>query len=46
MGLALPEGYGMFELLAEQEIKHAIINGKSNISHLKNDHRVHRSRKI
>lgn len=33
MGLALPEGYGMFELLAEQEIKHAIINGKL----LKND---------
>lgn len=28
LGLALPEGYGMFELLAEQEIKHAIINGK------------------
>ncbi|XP_016908841.1 voltage-dependent calcium channel subunit alpha-2/delta-3 isoform X4 [Apis cerana] len=26
LGLALPEGYGMFELLAEQEIKHAIIN--------------------
>lgn len=46
LGLALPEGYGMFELLAEQEIKHAIINGKSNISHLKNDHCVHRSRKI
>ncbi|KAK9297490.1 hypothetical protein QLX08_008887 [Tetragonisca angustula] len=26
LGLALPEGYGMLELLAEQEIKHAIIN--------------------
>ncbi|XP_078047218.1 voltage-dependent calcium channel subunit stolid isoform X3 [Augochlora pura] len=26
LGLALPDGYGMFELLAEQEIKHAIIN--------------------
>ncbi|KZC05430.1 Voltage-dependent calcium channel subunit alpha-2/delta-4 [Dufourea novaeangliae] len=26
LGLGLPEGYGMFELLAEQEIKHAIIN--------------------
>ncbi|XP_076670724.1 voltage-dependent calcium channel subunit stolid isoform X2 [Andrena cerasifolii] len=26
LGVALPEGYGMFELLAEQEIKHAIIN--------------------
>ncbi|XP_017878460.1 voltage-dependent calcium channel subunit alpha-2/delta-4 isoform X2 [Ceratina calcarata] len=26
LGLALPEGYGMFQLQAEQEIKHAIIN--------------------
>ncbi|XP_076242434.1 voltage-dependent calcium channel subunit stolid isoform X2 [Calliopsis andreniformis] len=26
LGLALPEGYGMVELQAEQEIKHAIIN--------------------
>ncbi|XP_032667420.1 voltage-dependent calcium channel subunit alpha-2/delta-3 isoform X2 [Odontomachus brunneus] len=26
LGLALPEGYGMFELRAEKEIKHAIIN--------------------
>ncbi|XP_011859879.1 PREDICTED: voltage-dependent calcium channel subunit alpha-2/delta-3-like, partial [Vollenhovia emeryi] len=26
LGLALPEGYGMFELRAEQEIKHAIVN--------------------
>ncbi|XP_076634618.1 voltage-dependent calcium channel subunit stolid isoform X2 [Colletes latitarsis] len=26
LGLALPEGYGMFDLLAEQEIKHAIIH--------------------
>ncbi|XP_017760410.1 PREDICTED: voltage-dependent calcium channel subunit alpha-2/delta-3 isoform X1 [Eufriesea mexicana] len=26
LGLALPEGYGMFELLAEHEIKRAIIN--------------------
>nr|XP_031849146.1 voltage-dependent calcium channel subunit alpha-2/delta-3 isoform X2 [Nomia melanderi] len=26
LGLALPDVYGMFELLAEQEIKHAIIN--------------------
>ncbi|XP_024938737.1 voltage-dependent calcium channel subunit alpha-2/delta-4 isoform X2 [Cephus cinctus] len=26
LGLALPEGYGMYELLAEQEIKHSIIN--------------------
>ncbi|XP_011332586.1 voltage-dependent calcium channel subunit alpha-2/delta-3 isoform X3 [Ooceraea biroi] len=26
LGLALPEGYGMFELRAEQEIKFAIIN--------------------
>nr|XP_034193445.1 voltage-dependent calcium channel subunit alpha-2/delta-3 isoform X3 [Osmia lignaria] len=25
LGLALPEGYGMFELLAEQEIKHSIV---------------------
>lgn len=28
LGLALPEGYGMFELLAEQEIKHSIVPGK------------------
>lgn len=28
LGLALPEGYGMFELHAEQEIKLAIVNGK------------------
>lgn len=28
LGLALPEGYGMFELRAEQEIKLAIVNGK------------------
>ncbi|XP_076758290.1 voltage-dependent calcium channel subunit stolid isoform X2 [Xylocopa sonorina] len=26
LGIALPEGYGMFQVLAEQEIKHAIIN--------------------
>ncbi|XP_035730940.1 voltage-dependent calcium channel subunit alpha-2/delta-3-like isoform X1 [Vespa mandarinia] len=26
LGLALPEGYGMFELLAEQEIKHTIVD--------------------
>ncbi|KAK2576412.1 hypothetical protein KPH14_005750 [Odynerus spinipes] len=26
LGLALPEGYGMFELLAEQEIKHSIVD--------------------
>ncbi|XP_066588123.1 voltage-dependent calcium channel subunit alpha-2/delta-3 isoform X2 [Prorops nasuta] len=26
LGLALPEGYGMYELLAEQEIRHAIVN--------------------
>ncbi|XP_046753352.1 voltage-dependent calcium channel subunit alpha-2/delta-4 isoform X1 [Diprion similis] len=26
LGLALPEGYGMYELLAEQEIKHAKFN--------------------
>ncbi|CAK9815507.1 Voltage-dependent calcium channel subunit alpha-2/delta-3 [Anthophora plagiata] len=26
LGLALPEGYGMFELLAEHEIKRAIVN--------------------
>ncbi|XP_023289620.1 voltage-dependent calcium channel subunit alpha-2/delta-3 isoform X2 [Orussus abietinus] len=26
LGLALPENYGMYELLAEQEIKHATIN--------------------
>jgi len=31
LGLALPEGYGMFELQAEQEIKLAIINGKFSI---------------
>lgn len=28
LGLALPEGYGMYELRAEQEIKHSIVNGK------------------
>lgn len=28
LGLALPEGYGMFEVRAEKEIKLAIINGK------------------
>lgn len=28
LGLALPEGYGMFELRAEHEIKLAIVNGK------------------
>lgn len=34
LGLALPEGYGMFELRAEKEIKHAIINGKLSVCHL------------
>lgn len=28
LGLALPEGYGMFEVRAEKEIKLAIVNGK------------------
>lgn len=28
LGLAIPEGYGMYELLAEQEIKHSQKNGK------------------
>lgn len=28
LGLALPEGYGMYEFLAEQEIKHAKFNGE------------------
>lgn len=27
LGLAIPEGYGMYELLAEQEIKHSQRNG-------------------
>lgn len=27
LGLAIPEGYGMYELLAEQEIKHSQKNG-------------------
>lgn len=31
LGLALPEGYGMFELRAEHEIKLAIVNGKLSI---------------
>lgn len=30
LGLALPEGYGMYELLAEQEIRHAKFNGESS----------------
>lgn len=28
LGLAIPEGYGMYEVLGEQEIKHSHINGK------------------
>lgn len=28
LGLAIPEGYGMYELLAEQEIKHSQKNGR------------------
>jgi hypothetical protein len=27
LGLAIPEGYGMYEVLGEQEIKHSHING-------------------
>lgn len=34
LGLALPEGYGMFELLAEQEIKHTIVDGKYVLSYV------------
>lgn len=28
LGIALPEGYGMFELHAEQEIRHSQVNGE------------------
>lgn len=28
LGLAIPEGYGMYKVLGEQEIKHSHINGK------------------
>jgi hypothetical protein len=27
LGLAIPEGYGMYEVLGEQEIKHSHTNG-------------------
>jgi hypothetical protein len=27
LGLAIPEGYGMYEVLGEQEIKHSHVNG-------------------
>ena len=30
LGLALPEGYGMYALHAEHEIRHAVLNGKCN----------------
>lgn len=29
LGLAIPEGYGMYEVLGEQEIKHSHINGNN-----------------
>ena len=28
LGIAIPEGYGMYEVLGEQEIKHSPVNGK------------------
>lgn len=31
LGLALPDGYGMYEVVAEEEIKLSHINGKNNI---------------
>lgn len=33
LGVAIPEGYGMYELLAEQEIKHSQKNGMSLKKH-------------
>lgn len=30
LGLAIPDGYGMYELMAEQEIKRSEKNGKSS----------------
>lgn len=30
LGIAIPEGYGMYEVLGEQEIKHSPVNGKYN----------------
>ncbi|KAJ8684182.1 hypothetical protein QAD02_019974, partial [Eretmocerus hayati] len=42
LGLALPEGYGMFELHAEQEIRHAQMNGEQITNYFNgNNWKVH-----
>lgn len=35
LGIALPEGYGMFEFRAEEEIKHSYFNGELYIIYIK-----------